>query len=82
MVTSATTGTEVVVRSARFALLQYINSQNDEQKNNICAKLIEDWLSILESDNDDDRYAIPAVEMIVFLLDNYFLHNSPDPNIK
>ncbi|QSS55334.1 beta-tubulin cofactor d [Histoplasma capsulatum var. duboisii H88] len=82
MVTSATTGTEVVVRSARFALLQYINSQNDEQKNNICAKLIEDWLSILESDNDDDRYAIPAVEMIAFLLDNCFLHNSPDPNIN
>ncbi|EDN06035.1 conserved hypothetical protein [Histoplasma mississippiense (nom. inval.)] len=82
MVTSATTGTEVVVRSARFALLQYINNQNDEQKKNICAKLIEDWLSILESDNDDDRYAIPAVEMIAFLLDNCFLHNSPDPNIN
>lgn len=82
MVTSATTGTEVVVRSARFALLQYINNQDEKQRSNICVKLIADWLSILESDNDDDRYAIPAVEMIAFLLDNCFLHSSPDPNIK
>ncbi|PGH36963.1 hypothetical protein GX50_00198 [[Emmonsia] crescens] len=82
MVTSATTGTEVVVRSARFALLQYINNQDEKQRSNICVKLIADWLSILESDNDDDRYAIPAVEMIAFLLDNCFLHSSPDPNIN
>ncbi|OJD19110.1 hypothetical protein AJ78_00896 [Emergomyces pasteurianus Ep9510] len=82
LVTSATSGTEVVVRSARFALLQYINKQDEKQRNNICVKLIEDWLSILESDNDDDRYAIPAVEMIAFLLDNCFVHSSPDPNIN
>ncbi|EGE83692.2 beta-tubulin cofactor d [Blastomyces dermatitidis ATCC 18188] len=82
LVTSATTGTEVVVRSARVALLQYINNHDEQRRNIICVKLIEDWLSILESDNDDDRYAIPVVEMTAFLLDNCFLHNSPDPNMN
>ncbi|OJD22113.1 hypothetical protein ACJ73_06543 [Blastomyces percursus] len=82
LVTSATTGTEVVVRSARFALLQYINNHDEQLRNTICVKLIEDWLSILESDTDDDRYALPVVEMIAFLLDNCFLHDFPDPNIN
>ncbi|PGH00269.1 hypothetical protein GX51_05872 [Blastomyces parvus] len=82
LVTSATTGTEVVVRSTRFALLQYINNLDEQLRNIICVRLIEDWLSILESDNDDDRYAIPVVEMIAFLLDSCFLHDSPGPNIN
>ncbi|PGH14144.1 hypothetical protein AJ79_03262 [Helicocarpus griseus UAMH5409] len=82
MVTSASTGTEGLVRASRFALLQYVNEQNEAQRGNTCVKLIEDWLSVLESDMEDDRYAIPAVEMIAFLLDICFSHSSPDLNIN
>ncbi|ODH53102.1 hypothetical protein GX48_00637 [Paracoccidioides brasiliensis] len=81
MITSACTGAEELVRSIHFALLQYVNNKSEEQRKLICAKLIGDWISIVESDNTDDRYAIPAVEMIAFLLDNCFSHSSSDPNI-
>ncbi|KAK2739004.1 hypothetical protein FQN55_009661 [Onygenales sp. PD_40] len=82
MVTSATTGTEGLLRAARFALLEYIDGQSEEQKRTTCVGLIANWLSMVESDMEDDRYAIPAVEMIAFLLDSCFSQTTPDPDIN
>ena len=70
LVTSFCAGTEGLVRSTRFALLEHISARDVEKKNTSKARLWEDLLSTLENNVDDDRYAIPAVETFTFLLDN------------
>jgi hypothetical protein len=70
LVTSFSAGTEGLVRSTRFALLEHISAQNEEKKNTSKARLWGDLLSILENNLHEDRYATPAVETLTFLLDN------------
>lgn len=82
IVTSASAGTEGLVRSIRFALLQYINNQNANDQQTISINLLEDLVSVLENSLDDDRYAIPTVDILGFLLDNCFMRISIESNFK
>ena len=70
LVTSFSAGTESLVRSTRFALVEYIGDQSEKKQDTSKARLFEDLLSILEESLEDDRYAVPAVETLTFLLDN------------
>ena len=72
LITSASAGTEGLIQSSRFALIDFIETQSDDDKKYEWAnKLIEDLVSILETNMVDDRYAIPALEISAFLVDTY-----------
>lgn len=72
LITSASAGTEGLIQSSRFALIDFIETQSsDEKKYEWANKLIEDLVSILETNLVDDRYAIPALEISAFLVDTY-----------
>jgi hypothetical protein len=73
LITSSSTGTEGLIQSSRFALIDFLETQqsSDEQKYEWVNKLIEDLVSILETNLVDDRYAIPALEISAFLVDTY-----------
>uniref|UniRef100_A0A093VT36 Tubulin-specific chaperone D n=1 Tax=Talaromyces marneffei PM1 TaxID=1077442 RepID=A0A093VT36_TALMA len=72
LITSASAGTEGLIQSSRFALIDFIESQpSDEKKYEWANKLIEDIISILETNLVDDRYAVPALEISAFLVDMY-----------
>lgn len=70
VVTSASAGTEGLIRASRLALAEYINTKGDEEQASLKSILYEELLTLLESNMDDDRYAVPAMEVIGFLLDN------------
>ena len=82
LVTSFSAGTEVLVRSARSALVEHITTQSQGNQNVSKARLFGDLLSILESNLGDDRYAIPTVETLAFLLDNGLTPDPEDSEIR
>ncbi|EED23257.1 tubulin-specific chaperone D, putative [Talaromyces stipitatus ATCC 10500] len=72
LITSASAGTEGLIQSSRFALIDFIENQpNREKKYEWVNKLIENLVSILETNLVDDRYTIPALEVSAFFLDTY-----------
>ncbi|EEP80406.1 conserved hypothetical protein [Uncinocarpus reesii 1704] len=70
--TSASAGTEGLVKSSRLALAQYIKMYGDDNECLLKRNVFDDLMLALESTIDDDRYAIPTVDTICFLLDNCF----------
>ncbi|OKL56274.1 hypothetical protein UA08_08481 [Talaromyces atroroseus] len=70
LITSATAGTDGLIQSSRFALIDFIESQTEDRFQWV-NKLIGDLVTILEANLVDDRYAIPAMEMSAFLVDTY-----------
>ena len=71
--TSAVAGAEGVIRSSRSALVQWINSQAAENQQATVVSVIKDLLAVLSDNLQDDRYAIPAMELLAFLLDGFIL---------
>ncbi|PLB47288.1 hypothetical protein P170DRAFT_511917 [Aspergillus steynii IBT 23096] len=71
--TSAVAGAEGVIRSSRSALVQWINSQEAGNQQATVVSAIKDLLVVLNDNLQDDRYAIPAMELLAFLLDGYIL---------
>ncbi|KAJ5893515.1 hypothetical protein N7495_005206 [Penicillium taxi] len=83
LATSAVTGAEGLVRSSREAVIKFLNviNLNSTTANSRPAKLIAflQVLSTVLSDNIlDDRYAIPAIEFMAFLIDSYYVASSED----
>lgn len=77
LITSASAGTEGLIQSSRFALIDFIeNHQDVREKNTWAGTLIEDLVFILEKNLADDRYAISALEMSAFLVDTYLSGSS------
>ncbi|KAE8350619.1 tubulin folding cofactor D C terminal-domain-containing protein [Aspergillus coremiiformis] len=69
--TSAVAGAEGLVRSSRSALVQSINKYEVEQRPNIVTSIVKDLMVALSDNLQDDRYAIPILEFLAFLLDGY-----------
>ncbi|KAE8358419.1 tubulin folding cofactor D C terminal-domain-containing protein [Aspergillus caelatus] len=69
--TSAVAGAEGLVRSSRSALVQRINKYQAEQRQDIVTSIIKDLMVALSDNLQDDRYAIPVLEFLAFLLDSY-----------
>ncbi|KAJ9208854.1 hypothetical protein DTO021D3_71 [Paecilomyces variotii] len=78
LVTSASAGTENLIRSSRSALIEYINDQDKQRREAVVAQLIRESQLVLESNLEDDRYAIPAMDMLSFLLDTNVTSTSTD----
>lgn len=71
MATSTVTGAEGLIRATRTAMTQDINIQDPEQRQETLMTVLKDLSSILSDNLHDDRYAIPAVEFLAFLIDGY-----------
>jgi hypothetical protein len=78
LITSASAGTEGLIRASRSALIDFIEQQG-ERKHKWTVQLIEDLITILNANLTDDRYAIPAMEMSAFLLDSFGTGGSEIP---
>lgn len=71
LATSLSSGTEAVVRSSRFALVQYAFASEDTCGDK-SIRLLADLVSVLERTLPDDRFAIPAVDAMSFVFDACF----------
>lgn len=71
LATSAISGTEGLVRASRSALTEFLNSQSQFHREEILMSFLSDLSTILSDNLQDDRFAIPAVEFIAFLVDSY-----------
>ena len=82
LVTSASAGTEGLIKASRLALAEYINTKNVEEQSYLKTLLFQELLVILESNMEDDRYAIPTMEVIGFLLDSDLITPSADSPMR
>ncbi|KAJ6144506.1 hypothetical protein N7470_008401 [Penicillium chermesinum] len=69
--TSAVAGAEGLVRSTRAALIQFLSLPDSSSNQNTLTGFVEVLSTALSENLPDDRYAIPIVEVIAFLLDSY-----------
>ncbi|KAI1946891.1 hypothetical protein LOZ12_003264 [Ophidiomyces ophidiicola] len=81
LVTSASAGSESLIQSSRLALVQHI-TRNSEDGGLLKSQIFNDVISILESTIDDDRYAIPSVDTLTFLLENCFDNDSAEMGLR
>ncbi|RDK42832.1 hypothetical protein M752DRAFT_318973 [Aspergillus phoenicis ATCC 13157] len=75
LATSAVAGSEGLIRSSRSALVQSIQEAEDPQT--AVLAIIKDLAAILGEYLQDDRFAIPVLELLAFLLDS-FVFSVPD----
>jgi hypothetical protein len=71
LATSAVAGAEGLVRSSRSALVQVINGYEVEHRQEIVTAIVKDLMVALNDNLQDDRYAIPVLDFLAFLLDGY-----------
>ncbi|DAA79608.1 TPA_exp: putative Tubulin-specific chaperone D [Trichophyton benhamiae CBS 112371] len=72
LVTSLTAGADSLIISSRTAVVEFINSQNDNTRYRMQRDIFMSLLIVLEESITDDRYAIPTVESLAFLIENCF----------
>lgn len=70
-VTSGISGAEGLVRASRSALTQFLNKQSEQQRREILMTFLQDISTVLSDNLQDDRFAIPAIEFVAFLVDSY-----------
>lgn len=71
LATSAVAGAEGLIRATRLALVHFINGKLPGARQETLLSVLKE-LSIILSDNlHDDRYAIPTMEFLAFLIDGY-----------
>lgn len=77
MATSAVAGAEGLIRASRAALIQYVSNQEPENQERVLVSLLQGLSAVLSDNLQDDRYAIPTVEFLGFVLEGY-IHIIPD----
>ncbi|KAJ5654029.1 hypothetical protein N7490_001032 [Penicillium lividum] len=80
LATSAVAGAEGLIRASRAALIQYLNNHNSHSDSNILIEFLQVLSTALSDNLQDDRYAIPIIELIAFLLDSYHGYTVAGPN--
>lgn len=71
LATSAVAGADGLVRSSRAALIQFLNSHSPQTEPSVLVELLQVLSTALSNDIQDDRYAIPIIDIMAFLLDGY-----------
>ncbi|KAJ6078960.1 hypothetical protein N7467_008713 [Penicillium canescens] len=84
LATSAISGAEGLVRASRSALTQFLNNQLQPQRREILMAFLQDISTVLSDNIQDDRFAIPAVEFVAFLIDSYIpvIPEDTDPSFR
>jgi hypothetical protein len=81
LATSATAGAEGLVRSSRSALIKLLNSSEPTQRQDVLINMLQDLLAVLRVNLPDDRYAIPIVDFLAFLIDSFVLLGQEDSDL-
>ena len=76
LATSAVAGSEGLVRATRSALIQFIHSHEPVQRQAVLHTILQDLVTILTETIQDDRYAIPTVDFMAFVIDSYAIASS------
>lgn len=71
LATSAISGAEGLVKASRSAIVEFLNSQTQPRRQEILMVFLQDISAILSDNLQDDRFAIPAIEFVAFLIDSY-----------
>lgn len=71
LATSAVAGSEGLVRASRAALIQFINCQKSGQRQGTLITILQNLSTALSDNLQDDRYAIPIIELSAFLVDSF-----------
>lgn len=71
--TSAVAGAENLVRASRSALIQFLDSHAPAKRQEILMTFLQDLSTVLSDNLQDDRYAIPVIEFLAFIIDGYGL---------
>lgn len=74
MATSAVAGAEGLIRASRSALIQYISGKEPGSSQEALVSLLQGLSTVLSDNLQDDRYAIPTVEILAFVLGGYIHH--------
>ena len=69
--TSTIVGAEGLIRASRLALVQCINAKEAKQQQAMLLMIVQDLSTILSDSLQDDRYAVPIMELLAFLIDGY-----------
>ncbi|KAJ5408904.1 hypothetical protein N7509_002787 [Penicillium cosmopolitanum] len=77
LATSAVAGSDGLVRATRSALIQFVNSHRSTERQSVLVTILQDLATVLTDTLQDDRYAIPTVDFISFLIDSYAI-SSPE----
>ena len=78
LATSAVAGAEGLVRSSRAAVIQFINSHDPKSREGILIAFLQVLSASLSDNLQDDRYAIPIIEFVAFLIDSYATPSSKE----
>lgn len=78
LATSATAGAEGLVRSSRSALIQFLNAREPPQRQAVLIEILQDLSAVLSANLPDDRYAIPVIDLVAFLIDSFVVPNQGD----
>lgn len=81
LATSATAGAEGLVRSSRSALIQFLNTREPVQRQDVLIKMLQDLSAVLHANFTDDRYAIPIIDFLAFLIDSFVLSSPGDSEL-
>ena len=71
LATSSVAGAEGLIRSSRLALMQCISSKGTPEQQEFILIIIKDLSTVLGENLKDDRYAIPVMELLAFLIDGF-----------
>lgn len=72
LATSAVAGAEGLVRSSRAAIIRLFDARNAQSDPDILIEFLQVLSTALNDNLQDDRYAIPIVELMAFLIDSYY----------
>lgn len=71
LATSAVAGTEGLVRASRSAMIEFFNAREAVERQAVLITFLRVLCTILSDNLQDDRYAIPTIEFLAFLIDSY-----------
>lgn len=69
--TSTVAGAEGLIRATRSAFIQYLKIQGPAKQQETLMTTLKELSTILSENLQDDRYAIPTIEFLAFLINSY-----------
>lgn len=80
---SVSFGSEGLIRESRYALIQFLEADvGNKSRRQRCIALLVASTEELECNLHDERYAVPLVEFIAFILDACFDHENTDEHTE
>jgi hypothetical protein len=78
LATSSSAGAEGLIRSTRSALIQSLTARELGQRQAVLVDILQVLSAALSANLPDDRYAIPILDLLSFLIDSFVVPNQGD----